>query len=122
MKTMTALVALTLLAAPAFAEDGKMHDHGMSEMKSSADSEASKAFMQAHEKMMKEMPMKMTGDPDVDFVTGMIPHHQGAIDMAQVELKYGKNEETRKLAQDIIKAQEAEIAQMKEWLAKHKKN
>lgn len=122
MKTITALLALSLLAAPAFADDGKMHGHDMTDMKSSANSESAKAFMAAHEKMMKGMSMKMTGDPDVDFINGMIPHHQAAIDMAQVELKYGKDEETRKLAQDIIKAQESEIAQMKEWLAKHKKN
>ncbi|MDH2997036.1 hypothetical protein A1D22_04965 [Pasteurellaceae bacterium LFhippo2] len=59
-------------------------------------------------------------DPDVAFVKGMIPHHQGAVDMANIQLKYGKNQKMRQLAQEIIKAQEAEITFMKQWLDSHK--
>ncbi len=56
-------------------------------------------------------------DPDVAFVLGMIPHHQGAIDMAQIQLQYGQDPVNRKLAQEIIAAQRHEIQEMKAWLA-----
>ena len=79
---------------------------------------AMKAFKEANDKMHMGMMVQMTGDPDVDFIKGMMPHHQGAIDMANVQLQYGKDPDARKLAEDIIKAQNTEIAFMKEWLAK----
>ncbi len=56
-------------------------------------------------------------DIDVAFVCGMIPHHQGAIDMAQIQLQYGKDPANRKLAREIIAAQQHEIEEMKSWLA-----
>jgi uncharacterized protein (DUF305 family) len=65
--------------------------------------------------------MKMTGDADQDFVAMMIPHHRGAVDMAKVELKYGNDPELKKLAQDIVKAQDDEIKFMQNWQAKHPK-
>lgn len=65
------------------------------------------------------MGMKPTGDADKDFVAMMIPHHQAAVDMAEVELKYGKDKKLRVMAEDIIKSQKKEIAEMKEWLAKN---
>ncbi len=73
------------------------------------------------QKMHAGMMVGYTGDADVDFVKGMLPHHQGAVDMAKIELQYGKDPELRKLAEDIVKAQESEIAFMNSWLAKHGK-
>ena len=80
---------------------------------------ADKAFMEAMQAMMKNMKTKPTGNADKDFVQMMMPHHQGAIDMAKVELKYGKDPELLKMAGDIVAAQEKEIAEMKAWLAKN---
>lgn len=80
---------------------------------------SSKAFAEANAKMHDAMDITFTGNADADFVRGMIAHHQGAIDMAKIELEYGKDADRRKLAEGIISAQEAEIKMMKEWLAKN---
>jgi uncharacterized protein (DUF305 family) len=64
-------------------------------------------------KMMAAMEIKPTGAVDQDFVAMMAPHHQGAIDMAQAELRYGHNEQLKRLAQEIIVTQQQEIAAMK---------
>lgn len=64
-------------------------------------------------KMMADMTVKPTGDVDANFAAMMIPHHQGAIDMAQAELRYGKNEQLRRIAQEIIVEQQQEIAAMR---------
>ena len=82
-------------------------------------SAGSKALEEANATMHQSMAIEMTGDVDVDFMRGMIPHHQGAIDMAVIVLKYGKDPEVRKLAEAIVAAQETEIAFMKEWLRKN---
>ena len=63
--------------------------------------------------MMSHMAVKPTGDVDKDFALMMIPHHQGAIDMAKALLKYGKNEELKQLARNIIANQADEIALMR---------
>jgi len=67
----------------------------------------------AMDKMMAGMTVKPTGDVDADFAAMMIPHHQGAIDMALAELRYGKNEQLRRIAQEIIIDQQQEIAAMR---------
>jgi hypothetical protein len=67
----------------------------------------------AMDRMMAGMTVTPTGDADVDFVAMMIPHHQGAIDMAIAELRYGKNEQLRRLAQEIIVDQQQEIGAMR---------
>ena len=71
-----------------------------------------KPFMAPMDTMMSSMPMMSTGKPDADFLLMMIPHHQSAIDMAEVELKMGKDDATKTMAQQIIDAQKAEIAKM----------
>jgi uncharacterized protein (DUF305 family) len=63
--------------------------------------------------MMADMTIKPTGDVDRDFVAMMVPHHQGAVDMAQAELRYGHNEQLRHLAQEIVTNQQQEIAVMR---------
>lgn len=90
-------------------------------MPSASDSAATKDFKQSEMRMMKNMHVSYTGDADMDFRTHMIAHHQGAIDMAKVALKYGKDADTKKMAQKIIDDQEREIAEMKDWLKKHGK-
>src|SRR5713226_6864311 len=67
----------------------------------------------AMNKMMADMTIKPTGDVDRDFVQMMVPHHQGAIDMARAELKYGRNEQLRRMSQEIIVTQQQEIAAMR---------
>lgn len=81
-------------------------------------------FMQEMDAGMKVMDRDMasapmTGDVDHDFVVMMIPHHQGAIDMAKGELSYGKDPVMRRLAQEIIVDQKSEIDAMNLWLKKH---
>ncbi len=122
-----ASLATALSTSAVLAQDNTMHQgHDMSSMDHSTmdhsamnDSPSSKAFAEANAKMHKDMAVPLTGNADVDFVQGMIPHHQGAIDMAKIVLEHGKDPEIRKLAEEVIAAQEGEIAMMKAWLAKN---
>jgi uncharacterized protein (DUF305 family) len=116
MKKMFLSVALaTLLVAPALAQDHSQHSMP-GEM-----SAASTAYMAAMTKMDADMKaMKMTGKPGADFALMMIPHHQSAIDMAKAYLTSGENDpELTKLSNDIVAAQEKEIAFLQEWLKKN---
>ncbi len=74
-------------------------------------------------KMMDDMhAVKSSGNMDVDFAKMMIPHHQGAIDMAQMELDYGKDPMLKKMATEIIAAQKKEIKTLQDWIAKNDKS
>lgn len=110
----------TLLAAAFFASTLALAQtadpHAGHAMPAAATSPSSAAFEAANAKMHKDMAVPLTGDADRDFLAGMVPHHQGAIDMAEVVLKYGKDPKVRKLAQGIIRAQKQEIAMMNAWL------
>lgn len=112
--TFSWILGVALLAAPpAWAADGMPHRHHKGAVSGSASTKAYAAAMQA---MHKNMNAPLSGNADVDFVRQMIPHHQGAVDMAKVELKYGKDETVKAFARWVIRAQEQEIAAMKNWL------
>jgi len=85
-----------------------------------SDAPEARALRDADTKMHAGMmSVRQSGDADRDFVASMIPHHQGAIDMATIELQFGKDADTRQMAERIIAAQQKEIAEMNAWLAKH---
>lgn len=105
MKLPALVVTMVLIAAQA-ANACSMHDYA----------DAPKDNAAAMEKMHHAMMIDYTGDPDVDFVRGMIPHHQGAVDMAKIVLRDGKDPFMRRLAEWIIFIQKIEIAEMNGWL------
>ena len=75
---------------------------------------------QAMEKMNRDMTgAPMTGNPDRDFAAMMVPHHQGALDMARAYLQEGKDPEMRRMAEKTIQDQEKDIRDLREWMAKH---
>jgi uncharacterized protein (DUF305 family) len=108
----TAAVAQQPAAKPAM--DPGMHMKMM--QPAASDSAATKGYKESMMGMMQAMPMTFTGDADIDFMTQMKGHHQGAITMAKVELTHGKDPEAKKLATEIVAAQEKEIAMIDKWL------
>ena len=109
-------------AAPAHVMDPAAMQKMMDAMMPApGDPPSTKDLKAADMRMMHAMAVGYTGDADVDFRTHMIPHHQGAIDMAKVALQHAKNPETKKLAETIIADQEREIAEMQTWLKKNGK-
>lgn len=114
MKTLIIAAALlTAFAMPLVAQDHAGHGA------MPTDSAATNAYKQANASMHAAMEMEFTGNADADFLRGMIPHHQGAVDMARIVLEHGSDPDVRALAESVIAAQEEEIAWMQAWLAKN---
>lgn len=120
---LAALLVTGLLAGAAQAQQphGGHAGHGTPTASKPGDSASTKAYRDANTKMHKDMDIPYSGDADADFVRGMIPHHQGAIDMARIALAHGKNPEIRKLAEGVIRDQEKEVVLMRDWLKKNGK-
>ena len=104
----------TLSTAAIAAQDAATHHPGDHHTEQAAVD----IYAPAMEAMHKDMMLSATGDADVDFVRGMIPHHQGAVEMAKILKEHGKDPELQKMADEIISAQEKEISFMQDWLKK----
>ena len=115
LTTWIAAGALTMTAALALAQEAAGSMESMNHFGHATEG-AMGEMMSAMDSMMQAMPAGSSGIVDADFLLMMIPHHQSAIDMARVELEQGQDQETRAMAQAIIDAQEAEIAEMRAML------
>jgi hypothetical protein len=96
----------------------KMMGGGMAMQPKGDSGPSSEALNGLIAKMNAAMALPFSGNADVDFIKRMIPHHQAAVDMAKVVLAFGKDAEVKKVAEDVIKTNEAEIVTMQEWLKK----
>ena len=112
-------MAVWMLAVPAHHTPLSQQGHETPALAAShASTPSSAAYMEGMEAMNREMNVAMTGDADVDFAAMMIPHHKGAIDMARVQLRYGRDPTLRALSEEVVRAQESEIAVLQDWLQK----
>jgi uncharacterized protein (DUF305 family) len=118
-----AFVTGALVAASDAQSEGSMQgmDHSRMDMggasEPAAGSASTRAYLAANTKMHAAMDISYTDDADVDFARGMIGHHQGAIDMARVQLEHGTDPALRRLSEETIAAQEAEIEFLENWLS-----
>lgn len=111
-----AAAALLALSGPLHAQGMSMPGHSMAPASPDA-SGSSAGYMDAMHGMNEGMAIKPTGDADRDFAAMMLAHHQGAVAMAKVELRYGKDAKLRRMARTIIAAQEREITVLQAWLS-----
>lgn len=119
--SIAALLSLTF-ALPLAAQTADHSGHGMSHGADHGmmnESPSTMAFKDANARMHMGMDIPFTGNADIDFIRGMIAHHQGAIDMSRVVIDHGTDPDVKKLAEEIIAAQESEIKWMQDWLAKN---
>ena len=122
MKKLMTFITLSAIAISNYAQANEQPHQAHMNMQMSTGSAMQQELMQGMDQMNQDMmAAAQYKDPDVAFAAGMLPHHIGAVKMAEVELKYGKDPEMRKLAEDIINAQQAEIEQMQKWLKAHNK-
>jgi uncharacterized protein (DUF305 family) len=129
LSRLAAPFALALAATPALAQGnqpmqghpGMMQGQGMGMMQQNMPQDpASRAYTDSMRKMNQGMMGKpMSGDADRDFATMMMSHHQGAIDMARVELEHGKDPELKAMAQKVIGDQSREVKELQDWLDRH---
>lgn len=124
MKLLLAMAFAVALPAAAAAQGAPVADadahgsHAAAAAAAPADTAATQAFRDINARMHSEMDIAFTNDVDVDFVRSMIPHHEGAVEMAKVVLEHSSDPELRALAEAVVAAQEAEIAFMRVYLEK----